>query len=78
MMNPDEEMDKELKQSLWKAMNGPGGVPHLLMVLRNIACEQAEDCRTVRNDEGRADQWDDLARALDRALIKARPLLVIE
>jgi hypothetical protein len=66
-----------LKQQLLEAMSGPGGAPEFFYALRDLMEEMAADQRNIRQDEEKAQIWDGLARAMNRAAGKSIPLLEV-
>jgi hypothetical protein len=70
--------DEQLKGILWEAICRPGGVPEVLLLLREIALEMAEDQREVVQNERKAKIWKDLASALSQAANKSLGVYPVE
>jgi hypothetical protein len=65
----------DLKETIWNATQGDGGIVEVLLLLRDLAEVKAEDERWIMQNEGLARVWDELAKILDQAAEQATPLL---
>lgn len=67
----------ELKDALWEAMRGHGGITEVLHLLRDLSREMAKDQREIVQDERKANAWEKLSSTLEKAAEQSLPLLDI-
>jgi hypothetical protein len=72
------EMNMNLKDTLWEAIRGPGGITEVLSLLCQLSREMAKDQREIMQDERRARIWEKVAQHLNEASGKSLPLSELE